>query len=72
MCADWSHLLKKSLIETFTFSALLNKLNTLKHGNNVKILKTCSLMNYQTRKYLFQEFIYFFIIGVFKPIFLEV
>ena len=35
----------------------LNKLNTLKHGNNVEILKTFKFfsMKCQTRKYFFQE-----------------
>ena len=42
----------------------LNKLNTLKHGNNTEILKTWFSMNCQTTKYLFQEFKYFFSIGV--------
>ena len=31
----------------------LNKLNTLKHGNNTEILKTWFSMNCQTMKYLF-------------------
>ena len=31
----------------------LNKLNTLKHGNNTEILETWYSMNFQTMKYLF-------------------
>ena len=36
----------------------------LKHGNNAEIMKTWFSMNCQTTKYLFQEFKYFFGIGV--------
>ena len=36
----------------------------LKHENNAEIMKTWFSMNYKTRKYSFQEFKYFFSIGV--------
>ena len=38
----------------------LNKLNTLKHGNNAGIKKTWFSIKYQIRKYFFQELKYFF------------
>ena len=37
----------------------LNKLNTLKHGNNAEVMKTWFSMNCQTKKHFFQEFKYF-------------
>ena len=42
----------------------LNKLNTLKYGNNAEIMKTWFCMNCQTIKCFFQEFRYFLSIGV--------
>ena len=42
----------------------LNKLNTLKHGNNAEIMNTRFPMKCQARKYFFQELKYFFGIGV--------
>ena len=37
----------------------LDKLNTLKIGNNTEVMKTWFSMNYQTKKHFFQEFKYF-------------
>ena len=42
----------------------LNKPNTLKRGNHAEIMKVWFSMNCQTKKYFFQEFKYFFSIGV--------
>ena len=44
----------------------LNKLNKLKHGNNVEIMKTWFSMNCQTRKYFLQEFKCLFLASQFR------
>ena len=46
----------------------LNKLNTLKHGNNEEIIKPWLSMKFQTRKYFSQELKYFFSIGVWQTV----
>ena len=53
----------------------LNKLITLKHGNNAELTKTWLLIKSQTRKYFFQELKYFVTFpysSAIKPITVEV